>query len=63
VGEAHRRHTNFVNPRAGWTGHLFQSRFAGVAMDKPHLLAGARYVALNPVRARWDWGNISCPTC
>ena len=31
VGEAHRRYTNFVNVRAGWTGHLFQSRFAVIA--------------------------------
>ena len=33
------------------TGHLFQSRFGSVAMDEDHLMAAARYVALNPVRA------------
>ena len=32
VGEAHRRYTNFINARGRWTGHLFQSRFASVAM-------------------------------
>ena len=65
VGEAHRRYTNFVNARAGWTGHLFQSRFASVAMDEAHLLAAARYVSLNPVRARlveraedWAWSSV-----
>jgi putative transposase len=64
VGEAHRRYTGFVNARARWTGHLFQSRFASVAMDEAHLLAAARYVPMNPVRARlaarpedWAWSS------
>jgi putative transposase len=52
VGETHRRYTNFVNARGRWTGHLFQSRFSSVVMDEPHLMAAARYVSLNPVRAR-----------
>jgi hypothetical protein len=51
VGEAHRRYTNFLNARGRWTGHLFQSRFASVAMDELHLLAAVSYVSLNPVRA------------
>lgn len=51
VGEAHRRHTNFVNARGRWSGHLFQSRFASVVMDDAHLVTGVRYVSLNPVRA------------
>ena len=37
--------------RSRWTGHLFQSRFASVAMDEDHLIAAVRYVSLNPVRA------------
>jgi len=64
VGEAHRRYTNYINARAGWTGHLFQSRFASVAMDEDHLMAAVRYLALNPVRARlaerardWRWSS------
>jgi len=64
VGEAHRRYTGFVNARGRWTGHLFQSRFASVAMDEAHLLAAARYVPMNPVRARlaarlqdWPWSS------
>jgi putative transposase len=36
VGEAHRRYTNFINARGRWTGHLFQSWFASVAMDELH---------------------------
>jgi putative transposase len=52
IGEAHRRYTNFIDARGRWTGHLFQSRFASVAMDEAHLIAAVRYVSLNPVRAR-----------
>jgi len=65
VGETHRRYTNFINARAGWTGHLFQSRFASVAMDEGHLLNAIRYVSLNPVRAGlavrakdWPWSSV-----
>ena len=38
--------------RGRWTGHLFQSRFASVAMDESHLRSAVSYVSLNPVRAR-----------
>jgi putative transposase len=65
VGDAHRRYTTFINARAGWSGHLFQSRFASVAMDEAHLIAAVRYVSLNPVRARlatraeeWPWSSV-----
>ena len=52
IGEAHRRYTRRVNGREDWTGHLWQGRFASFPMDETHLLAAARYVELNPVRAR-----------
>jgi putative transposase len=65
LGEAHRRYTNFINARGRWTGHLFQSRFASVAMDETHLMAAVSYVSLNPVRARlvsraeqWAWSSV-----
>jgi putative transposase len=65
VGEAHRRYTNFINARGRWTGHLFQSRFASVAMDEWHLVSAVCYVSLNPVRARlviraedWPWSSV-----
>jgi len=48
----------------GWTGHLFQGRFGAVVMDEPHLLAAARYIALNRVVAGlvsragdWPWSS------
>jgi putative transposase len=65
VGETHRRYPNFINARGRWTGHLFQSRFASVAMDDSHLIAAVCYVSLNPVRARlvaraqdWPWSSV-----
>ncbi len=51
LGEAHRRYTRHVNFREGWCGHLWQGRFASFPMDEDYLLAAARYVELNPVRA------------
>ena len=64
LGEAHRRYTRRVNLREGWRGHLWQERFHSFAMDEGHLLAAARYVELNPVRAKlkrrardWRWSS------
>lgn len=62
--DSHRRYTSFINARRDQTGHLWQGRFASVAMDERHLLAALRYVALNPVRAGlveravdWPWSS------
>ena len=52
IGEAHRRYTRHINFREGWRGHLWQGRFASFPMDESYLLAAARYVELNPVRAK-----------
>jgi putative transposase len=64
LAEAHRRYSRRVNLREGWRGYLWQGRFASVAMDGAHLLACARYVELNPVRAGlaaraqdWPWSS------
>ena len=51
VGETHRRYTRRINDREGWTGYLWQGRFASYPMDKRHLLKAAAYVELNPVKA------------
>ncbi len=65
LAEAHRRYSRRVNFREGWRGYLWQGRFASVPMDEAHLLAAARYVELNPVRARltkqaeqWPWSSV-----
>ena len=57
IGDAHRRYTYYVNARQGWTGHLFQSRFWSYVMDDGHLIAAARYVECNPVKA----GMVALP--
>ena len=64
LAEAHRRYTREVNFREGWRGYLWQGRFASFPMDDDYLLACARYVELNPVRAGlvkaardWRWSS------
>ena len=64
IGEAHRRYTRRINFREGWRGHLWQGRFASFVMEEFHLLACARYIELNPVRAGlvkkpedWPWSS------
>jgi len=51
LGEAHRRYAERTNRRHGWRGHLWQERFWSFAVDERAVLAVARYVLLNPVRA------------
>ena len=51
LAEAHRRYTRHINAREGWTGCLFQGRFASYPMDDAHLMAAVRYVELSPVAA------------
>jgi putative transposase len=64
LAEAHRRYSRRVNFREGWRGYLWQGRFASCPMDEAHALAAARYIELNPVRARlaaapeaWRWSS------
>ena len=66
IGEAHRRYTRRINFREGWRGHLWQGRFSSFILDESYLLACARYVELNPVRAglakkpeAWRWSSAS----
>ena len=51
IGEAHRKYTRHINFRMGWRGHLWQGRFISYPMDEEYLLAAARYIELNPVKA------------
>jgi len=58
-------YTQNFNRQHGVVGHLFQGRFKAVLVQKEaHLLELARYVVLNPVRARmvkasenWPWSS------
>jgi len=63
---AHQRYTRAINAREGWTGYLWQGRFASCAMDEGHALAANRYVELNPLRAQlcrnaadWRWSSAA----
>ena len=51
IGEAHRRYTRCINFRKGWKGRFRQGRFASFPMDEQYLIAAARYIELNPVKA------------
>ena len=64
IGEAHRRYTRRINFREKWRGYLWQGRFASFIMDEAYLFSAARYVELNPVRAKlvgrardWPWSS------
>jgi putative transposase len=58
-------YTQAINRRHQRTGHILQGRFKSVLVEKDsHLLEVARYVVLNPVRAKmvrsardWPWSS------
>lgn len=58
-------YTQWINRHHERTGHVFQGRFKSVLIEKEsHLLEVARYIVLNPVRARvvrspggWRWSS------
>ena len=65
VGTTHVRYTRLINAREGWTGYLWQGRFASFPMDETYLRQCVRYVGLNPVRAGlvaravdWPWSSV-----
>ncbi len=56
IGEAHRRYSVMINRRQG--------RFSSFPMDEAYLLAVAKYIEMNPVRANltpdpyaWKWSS------
>jgi putative transposase len=65
MGSTHLHYTRGINRREGWTGFLWQGRFASFPMDEAHMLTCARYVGLNPVRSGlarraidWPWSSV-----
>ncbi len=58
-------YTQWFNRRHQRVGHLLQGRFKGILVEKEsHLLEVARYIVLNPVRAKmvrsvrdWPWSS------
>ena len=64
LAESHRRYSRRINFARGWTGYLWQGRFASYPMDDAHLMTAVRYVELNPVKAKlvrraedWPWSS------
>lgn len=64
LAEAHRLYSRRINAAHGWTGYLWQGRFASYPMDDAHLIAAVRYVERNPVAAGlvaeaddWRWSS------
>lgn len=64
LAEAHRRYSLRINAAQGWTGYLWQGRFASYPMDDAHLMTAIRYVERNPVEAglvtraeEWRWSS------
>jgi len=51
MGWTHQKYTNKINSRYNWRGYLWQGRFSSYVLDEPYLIAAARYILLNPVRA------------
>ncbi len=56
----HMRYSQYFNKKRGLRGHLWQGRFFSCILDEKHLIAAARYIERNPVRAKlikdpWGW--------
>jgi putative transposase len=64
IGPAHTSYSRRINLLHGWSGHVFQGRFASYAMADAHLMIAVRYVENNPVKAGlvtraddWRWSS------
>ncbi len=63
---AHMRYSQYFNRKHKEKGHLWQGRFYSCVLDGRHLLAAARYIERNPVRAGlvkaaedWKWSSAA----
>jgi len=60
LNNTHMRYAQYFNKKLKAKGHLWQGRFYSCVLDNRHLLAAAKYVERNPVRAGlvkqpWEW--------
>lgn len=51
LASTHRRYARRINRRFAWTGHFWQERFFSHACHGSKVIAVARYIAHNPLRA------------
>jgi len=47
----HTRYSQYFNKKLKAAGHLWQGRYYSCVLDERHLLAAARYIERNPIRA------------
>ncbi|MEK7721748.1 MAG: transposase [Elusimicrobiota bacterium] len=67
---ANMRYSQYFNGKHKVHGHLWQGRFYSCVLNGQHLLAAARYIERNPVRARlvkfpeaWKWSSAAMHCC
>jgi putative transposase len=69
LGHVHQFYSRMINRSRGWTGHLWQGRFYSCPVEDEKAAIVARYIELNPVRARicydpkdypWSSAKIAC---
>jgi len=66
VGRTHLRYTQYINRMHKRSGHLWEGRFYSCALDERGFWLAAKYVELNPVRAkicrlpwRYKWSSAA----
>jgi len=65
IGRAHLHYTQYINRMHKRSGHLWEGRFYSCAVDERGFWLAAKYVELNPVRAKicrqpWQYEWSSC---
>ncbi|MCB0273083.1 MAG: transposase [Bdellovibrionales bacterium] len=57
--DVQRAYTRMINFREGWRGCLWQGKYFSSPMDEKHAVETARYIELNPVKAKMvkDFGD------
>ncbi|OGS45160.1 MAG: hypothetical protein A2539_08895 [Elusimicrobia bacterium RIFOXYD2_FULL_34_15] len=58
------KYAQYFNAKKNQRGHLWQDRYYSCILEEKHLIAAARYVERNPVRAglvkepwKWEWSS------
>jgi putative transposase len=66
IGRTHFRYTQYINRMHKRSGHLWQGRFYSCALDKKGFWLAAKYIELNPVRAKicrlpwqYEWSSAA----
>lgn len=69
IASIHQTYTRLINKSRSWTGHLWQGRFFSCPVEPQNTSIVARYIELNPVRAKicgtprqypWSSADIAC---